>query len=173
MSTLRKRPLKDLLCHETEKPVLEQLYLQHRVATDQLRRCPAVLKRLTDQFNAAVGRDYSESLLLRYMVNRRKQTDWPNLGTTAIKLANAAELLSSTELLVLQQIYLEIDRPSDELLFESSCARLVSKRFREETGRAVAGSILVAVIIAKRKRREWLCIRDDSKSAFSDIGLIG
>lgn len=173
MSKLRRQPLKDLLCRETEKPVLEQLYLQHKVAIDQLRRCPAVLSRLTAQFNAAVGGDYSESLLLRYMVNRRKEPDWPRLGTSAIKLAGVGESLSLAELVVLEQIYREIDRPSDELFLEKSCARLVSKRFREETGRAVAGSLLVAVIVAKRKRGEWVCICDESKSAFSDIYLIG
>ena len=115
--------IKDLLHPEVEKPVLEQLYLAHGVATDQLRRAPQVLMEITDGFNHITGRDIDPGLLLRYMFNRRKASDWPKLGPKARKFGSVLHELTPPQLEFLRQIYLELDIPSDEFLFKTSIFR--------------------------------------------------
>jgi len=152
--------VKDLLHREIEKPVLEQLYIAHGVATDQLRRDPETLCQITDAFNHITGQRYDSSTLLRYMINRRKQSDWPRLGTRATKFDSVLNLLSPDQIAVLRQIYLELDIPSDQFLYEPQLIRDIANRFTGLSGTSVPGTTLVAVIIAKRKRGLWVKIRE-------------
>lgn len=161
--------IKDLLHPDVEKPVLEQLYLAHGVATDQLRRAPQVLLEITGSFNHIAGRDLDPGLLLRYMINRRKQKDWPTLGATARRFASVLDELSAGQIETLRQIYLELDVPSDEFLFRVELTRKIENRFTGLTGVRVAGYTLVAAIVAKRKRGLWVKIRDEG---FGDIGQL-
>jgi len=78
----KKQCIGDLLDPDVEKPVLEQLYLERGVATDQLRRAPQVLMQITDAFNHITGHNIDPGLLLRYIINRRKQADWPRPYTS-------------------------------------------------------------------------------------------
>ena len=78
-----KRTIKDLLNRETEKPVLEEIYVEYSVALDQLRRDPGTLNRIVSAFNWATDGEFPPSQLLRYMLNRRKDKDWPTLGKRA------------------------------------------------------------------------------------------
>lgn len=158
--------IKDLLDPNVEKPVLEQLYLGHGVATDQLRRVPRVLLQITQSFNHITGRDLESALLLRYMMNRRKQKDWPTLGATARRFDSVLDELTSAQMETLRQIYLELDIPSDEFLFRVDLTRKIESRFRGLTGVGIPGYTLVAVIVAKRKRGLWVRIRD---VGFGDI----
>jgi len=158
--------IKDLLHPDVEKPVLEQLYLAHGVATDQLRRAPQVLMEITDGFNHVTGRDIDPGLLLRYMINRRKQADWPTLGSKAQKFDSVLNELTPAQLEVLRQIYLELDIPSDEFLFDVELARGIEQRFTGLSGIRIPGYTLVAVIVAKRKRRLWVKIREEH---FGDV----
>ena len=161
--------IKDLLHPDVEKPALEQLYLAHGVATDQLRRAPQVLREITESFNHIAGRDLDQGLLLRYMINRRKQKDWPTLGGTARKFDSVLDELTPSQMETLRQIYLELDIPSDEFLFQTDLTRRIENRFRGLTGTRVPGYTLVAVIVAKRKRGLWVKIRDEG---FGDIGQL-
>jgi hypothetical protein len=161
--------IKDLLHPDVEKPVLEQLYLAHGVATDQLRRVPQVLLEITQSFNHVAGRDLDPALLLRYMINRRKQKDWPTLGAAARKFDSVLDEFTPSQIETLRQIYLELDVPSDEFLFRVELTRAIENRFRGLTGVRIAGYTLVAAIVAKRKRGLWVRIRDEG---FGDIGQL-
>ena len=158
--------IKDLLHPDVEKPVLEQLYLAHGVATDQLRRAPKVLMEIADTFNHVAGRDIEPGLLLRYMINRRKQADWPTLGPKARKFDSVLNELKPKQLEFLRQVYLELDIPSDEFLFKADLTRTIEQRFKGLSGTRIPGYKLVAVIVAKRKRGLWLKIREGQ---FGDI----
>lgn len=162
---MSKQYIYDLLNRDYEKPFLEDLYKEYGIATDQLRREPKILARIVDAFNSARDRDLSPELLLRYMFNRRKAKDWPCLGNSAKKLPATVDILSSDDFAVLRRIYLDLDEPSDELLFKSGLTREVAKRFRNLAGKSVRGSLLIAAIIAKRKRGVWVQIR----KPFGDI----
>jgi len=50
-----RRHIKDLL-DVTEKAVLEKQYSSYRVATDQLRRCPEVMRSIADGFERITSR---------------------------------------------------------------------------------------------------------------------
>jgi len=161
--------IKNLLCCESEKPILEGLYVDFGVPTDQLRRCPDVLRAIVGSFNSLTGNAFDAPTLLRYMFNRRKDGDWPRLGATARRFHSPADELSEAEIEALKAVYLEIDSTSDELQFNPGLLRTISRRFRETTGRTVSGSVLVAVILAKRKRGDWPTIRLLEASAFTDL----
>lgn len=163
--------LKDLLSPD-QKASLEAIYLSREVATDQLRRVPSVLAEILDAFHAATGRvEIDASLLLRYIFNRRKLKDWPRLGKRAGKFEPVESMLTASELSALQTIYEGMDETADNLLFSAGMLRRVAQQFREATGNAIAGSVLVAVIVAKRKRGLWVCLRKGEK-AFGDIGEV-
>jgi hypothetical protein len=161
--------IKDLLDPDVEKPVLEQLYLAHGVATDQLRRVPQVLLEMTQSFNHITGRDFDSAILLRYMINRRKRKDWPTLGATARRFDSVLDELTAAQTETLRQVYLELDIPSDEFLFRVELTRKIESRFRGLTGVRIPGYTLVAVIVAKRKRGLWVRIRDEG---FGDIAAL-
>ncbi len=161
--------IKDLLHPDVEKPVLEQLYLAHGVATDQLRRVPHVLLEITGSFNHITGRGLEPGVLLRYMINRRKQKDWPTLGTTARKFESVSDEFTPPQMEILRQIYLELDVPSDEFLFKVDLTREIENRFRGLSGVRIPGYTLVAAIVAKRKRGLWVKIREEG---FGDIAQL-
>lgn len=163
--------LQDLLTPD-HKASAEAIYLSRGVATDQLRRAPAVLAEILDAFHAATGRvDIDAGLLLRYIFNRRKLKDWPKLGKSAEKFEPVESMLSASELAALQTIYESMDETSDNLLFSGGMMRRIAQQFKEMTGNAVSGSVLVAVIVAKRKRGQWVCLRKGER-AFGDIAEV-
>lgn len=160
-----------------EKLCLEGLYLHHGVATDQLRRIPAVLNAITGAFNRITGQETDAPTLHRYMVNRRKNKDWPCLGDKARKFSPPADEFDEDQIAVLEAIYIEINKTSDELLFSPKTAKLLSDRFAKEIGEIVPGHKLIAAIFQKRKRGEWACIREGVKkpavaAPFSDIPIV-
>lgn len=166
MRSQTNKAIKDLLCRETEKPVLEQLYIDHAVPSGQLRRDSKTLTAITTTFNRIASRDLDEGTLLRYIFNRRKQRDWPRLESRAKKFTSAVHFVAAEHEPILQKIYEQLDESSDDILFDKSVIRTLAQRFHEETDTFVSGPHIVAFIFAKRKRGEWVKTR---KTAFSDI----
>jgi hypothetical protein len=169
------RKLKDLLDRFTEKPVLENLYVAQAVALDQFRRTPEALDAIAAAFNRVTSRDadpLSPGLLLRYMMNRRKEKDWPKLGTAARKFPMVRDLLSERQTEALRQVYLALDETSDEFLFRPRLLHKLEDLFERQVGTRVAGSTLVAVIMGKRKHGEWEKIRATAPGVFSDIAIV-
>lgn len=163
-----RRRMADFLDREVEKPLLEAIYDEYGVATDQLRRQPQILRRITDAFNRIASRDFEPRELLRYMINRRKAGDWIRLGGRARRFPPLYFALPEQQVERLKQIYLSLDLPSDEFLFRPREMARLSDLFFAATGRRVAGATLVGLIVARRKRGEWPTIR----TAFGDIGDI-
>jgi len=171
MSTEIGMTLSSLLTPD-QKESLEAIYLSKEVATDQLRRAPSVLAEIVDAFHAATGRtDIDPGLLLRYIFNRRKLKDWPRLGKRAHRFVSVVGELTERQTAALRIVYESLDETSDKLLFSTALIRRIASMFRESTGTAVAGSLLVAVIVAKRKRGEWVRIRSGERS-FGDIAEV-
>lgn len=158
------------------KLCLEELYLLHAVATDQLKRASGVLNRIVSTFNGLCDTSFEADTLLRYMINRRKNKDWPCLGERARRFEPAVHLLTASQLKTLEAIYVELDITSDEYLFGQAFAKDLVKEFGKRTGSIMPAATLVAVIFGKRKRGEWVCIREEiakenksAAGAFSDI----
>jgi hypothetical protein len=150
---------------QADKQTLEGLYVAHGVATDQLRRDPTTLSVITRTFNQLTGRDDSSSDLLSYMMNRRKEADWPCLGSSAKRFEPVTELLTDEQLEALRRIYITMDIPSDQYMCRNALARRIADLFHASTRAKVSPQVLVAVIVAKRKRGLWVRIRD----AFGDL----
>lgn len=151
-----------------DKEILEGLYLTHCVATDQLRRDPRTLTIITRTFNQMTGRDESSNDLLSYMMNRRKDADWPRLGNQAKRFEPVTELLTEAQLEVLRHIYVTMDIPSDQYVCRATLSHRIADLFQAGTGVSVSPQTLVAIIVAKRKRGVWVRIRD----AFGDLGQV-
>ncbi len=98
----------------------------------------------------------------------RKVADWPKLGAKAKKFHSVLNLLTSEELATLRQVYLDLDRTSDEYLFDRQMMDDLANRFKGLTGKRISGSVLAAVIVAQRKRGNWVKIREP----FGDIQAI-
>ncbi len=174
---MRSRPptLKSLFAPDA-KAALEQLYVAQRVPTDQLKREQTLLRQLAESFKAVTGIEADPDTLLRYMINRRKKKDWPKLGAAAIRFTSLLNVVTPSELDVLKELYVSMDVASDNLLFMPSLAEALAVRFRSRTGRSLPSHILVAVIVAHRKRGSWPEIsgpQPDKKLApFSDIAEV-
>jgi hypothetical protein len=151
-----------------DKDTLEGLYLTHAVATDQLRRDPETLSVITRTFNQLTGRNDSSSDLLSYMMNRRKGADWPRLGSAAKQFEPVTDTLTDEQLEALRRIYVTMDIPSDQYVCRATLAKQIADSFESITGTRIAAQILVAVIVAKRKRGVWVRIRD----AFGDLDQV-
>ncbi len=82
------------------------------------------------------------------------------LGPKAKTFPSVLNSLSTTEFETLKQIYCDLDVTSDALLFDSDQIQQIARRFKDLTGRTINGTILVAAIIAKRKRGLWVRIRE-------------
>jgi hypothetical protein len=169
----RRKPIKDLLDPILEKPVLEKLYLSYRVATDQLRRCPEVLQAIADGFERITSRRIDAGTLLRYMLNRRKDSDWPKLGDNAKRFGTSLlDLLPEGFVNTLKRIYVAIDIPLDEYLFRRKLVTELERQYAAETGSSESGNVLVAVMMAYRKRGLWPTIREATAERlrpFADI----
>ncbi len=162
---LTRRPIKDLLDRDVEKPLLEKIYETNAVATGQLRRDPVTLLRITAGFNNLTSRNLDPDTLLRYMFNRRKAADWPRLGKKAKKFVSVLDLLTDSQLAILKRIYIDLDETSDNILFSPEAMDAIAQRFHGLAGKHIPGYQLVAVIFAKRKRGAWVKIRED----FADV----
>ena len=168
-----KKPIKDLLDREVEKPVLQRFYLTYRVATDQLCRCPEVLQSIADGFERVTSHRIDPGTLLRYMVNRRKEADWPTLGAQAKRISTSLlDLLPANSVDELKRIYESIDIPLDEYLFRRKLVLEIERRYSLATRSDESGDVLVAVMMAYRKRGMWPTIREattEKLRAFADI----
>jgi len=168
----RKKPIKDLL-DAPDKSALEKLYLAYKIATDQLRRCPEVLQAIADGFERVGSRRIDSGTLLRYMFNRRKEADWPKLGAKAQRFSTSLlDLLSPDLVDTLRRIYVSIDIPLDEYVFRRKLIAELEKRYAGETRSNESGDVLVAVMMAFRKRGFWPTIREATPEKLQPFGDI-
>ena len=159
-----------------DKSTLEDLYLHYAIPTDQLKRNRVVLGRIGASFRRATGLDDSNDEILRYMINRRKNKDWPKLGERAKRFPPALKELLEGEISVLCTLYKTINVPLDEFLLREDLPRRLVEMFSAKTGRIVTDATLVAAMMSYRKRGLLPCLESEKvakpksqKRAFSDI----
>jgi hypothetical protein len=159
-----------------DKSCLEELYLHYAVPTDQLKRNSIVLGRITAAFNRLTGRDDEAAELLRYMINRRKNADWPRLENRAKRFSSAMKELLDGEVHVLVGAYVGIDVPLDEYLLRDDLGARLAEGFTRATKRTLPTSILVAALMAYRKRGFLPCLVEvktaGASKPFADIKVV-
>jgi hypothetical protein len=164
-----------------EKRTLEELYIRKRVPTDQFKERPDALAMLVDDWCKLTGRVEAVDEVARYMINRRKNHDWPTLGDDHLPSPQHEEL-TADERDILVQIYVEdvlvFGRASDILSSDEQIRDLVSREFAAKTNRIVPGLRLAAILEAMRKGgllplladipNDQMRVHEDG-AAFSDI----
>jgi hypothetical protein len=150
----KKRRSISLLPHERQ--VLEGLYLHFRIPIDQYEARPAELAELTQEFNDLTGRVEVSGELIRYMRNRRKNSDWPTLDGNHLS-APSLSPLSADETVLLIEIYKAnvtdvFANCTDVLAHDQKLADLIVSEFAQAAGRVVPSHTLVPKLTALRKR---------------------
>lgn len=155
---------------------LRQLYVDKSIPSDQYERRPTERRNFVEIWNALTGRADSEEDVMHYIITKRKQSKWPTLNGTHLKMASVKDdFLTPPQWAALRQAYsmVLLDRGigSDNLRFDRSLGRELAKIFRKLTGRTESPATLLAAIEARRKRGEWLTRSGDV--GFGDIGEVG
>ncbi len=156
-----------------DKEMLMFLYVRQRIPTDQYKRRPEDLRKLTDRFNALAERNDKADDLLHFMISQRKQGKWPKLGTSHRKLARVPlDLLTADEWKILDEIYLDMNVGSDNYAYNVELRSELARRFSVSASCFVPARTLCAGL--ERRRKEGLLPRltDKPEKAFGDIDTV-
>ncbi len=153
---------------------MEGLYLHFRIPIDQYEARHKELAELTQEFNDLTGRVEASGELIRFMRNRRKNSDWPTLDGNHLT-APTLPPLTAAETILLIQIYKAnvtdvFANCTDALAHNQELADLIVSEFSQAAGRVVPANILVPKLTALRKRG-MLDKIDKSQSDEGDIGF--
>jgi hypothetical protein len=111
------------------------------------------------------------------MTTKRKQKLWVRFDGDHEPQPDLAQQFSNEEWATLTEIYEDTlvaqDVGSDNLAFDDNLAACVSNEFRRRTGRSVPGRVLLAAIMDRRKRGEWVKLGAGAGGIeFSDIDQV-
>ncbi len=156
-----------------EEGMLKFLYVRQNIPTDQYKRRPEALRKLTEGFNALTERSDEPDDLLHFMINRRKKGKWPTLGTGHKKLDSIPyDVMTPDEWKILEEIYLDLYKGSDNYAYDSDLRRELSRRFSTSVGRFVSGRTLCAALERIRKAGILPKLTDQPIVPFADIDSV-
>jgi hypothetical protein len=162
-----------LLPHE--RKVLEDLYLQFRIPVDQFESRPDELAKFTQEFNELTGRVEVSGELIRFMRNRRKNSDWLTLDGNHL-VTPPLPPLTAEETILLIQIYKAnvtdvFGNCTDVLAHNSDIADIIVSEFAQAAGRVVPAHVLVTKLTALRKRGMLDRVEDSKSADDGDVGF--
>ncbi len=156
-----------------EKEMLNFLYVRQKIPTDQYKRRPEELRKLTDRFNALTERNDKADDLLHFMITQRKQGKWPKLGTAHRKLARVQlDLLTAEEWKILDEIYLDMNVGSDNYAYNVELRRELARRFSASACRLLPARTLCAALERRRKEGSLPRLTDKPAKPFGDIDAV-
>ena len=156
-----------------DKEMLKFLYVRQKIPTDQYKRRPEALRKLTDRFNALTERNDKADDLLHFMISQRKQGKWPKLGTAHRKLARVPlDLMTAEEWKILDEIYLDINVGSDNYAYNGDLRRELARRFSASAGRFLPARTLCAALERRRKEGTLPRLTDKPEKPFGDIDAV-
>jgi hypothetical protein len=156
-----------------EEDMLKFLYIRANIPTDQYKRRPGELRKLADEFNALTERNDDPDDILHFIITQRKQKKWPTLGAGHKKLQSISpETLTSDDWRILEQIYLDMNKGSDNYAFNSDLRSELPRRFAVATGRVVAARTLCAMLEVKRKDGSLPRLTVQPPEPFADMDSI-
>lgn len=174
---MKRKKAMPLSCREVA--LLQDLYLEFRIPSDQYKRRPRAAARLLRRWNTASGRSDCWENVIHYIISKRKQKKWVTFGDNYLQLAEPNwQVLNEQEWTALEQAYCEVllakDLASDNLVYDLNLATAVADRFAVLSGRAMDRMDLAALVMSKRKRGEWVRLKPNAESSlgFSDIDEI-
>lgn len=142
---------------------LREMYVAWNIPTDQYKRRPEAAQRFIVFWYTWTGRTDSWGEVLHYMMTKRKGGTWPCLGDGHERLADLPRrTLSDAEWRHLEAAYTAVVvqqlHGSDELLYSETVSAALSREFARLSGRVVSGSTLAGLVLARRKRGEWVTV---------------
>lgn len=156
-----------------EKEMLKFLYVRQKIPTDQYKRRPEELRKLTDRFNALTERNDKADDLLHFMISQRKQGKWPKLGSAHRKLARVPlDLMTAEKWKILDEIYLDINVGSDNYAYNVELRRELARRFSISAGRLLPARKLCAALERRRKEGSLPRLSDKPEKPFGDIDAV-
>ena len=156
-----------------EEETLKFLYVRQNIPTDQYKRRPETLTKLTQGFNALTERSDGPDDLLHFMINRRKAGKWPKLGAAHKTLPCVPEdIFTPDEWTILDEIYIDINKGSDNYAYDATLRRELARRFSALVGRLVPGRTLSAVLERRRKAGLLPKLTVQAEEPFADIDSV-
>ena len=156
-----------------DKETLKFLYGRQKIPTDQYKRRPEALRKLTDRFNSLTERNDKADDLLHFMISQRKQGKWPKLGTAHKKLARVPlDLMAAEEWKILDEIYLDMNVGSDNYAYNVELRRELARRFSASAGRLLPARTLCAALERRRKEGSLPRLSDKPEIPFGDIDAV-
>jgi hypothetical protein len=165
--------------------LLRRLYVQFKIPTDQFKRRPEDFQNFVQMWNDLSGRSDTAGDVLHYMVTKRKagarlNPRWPVFDGNHRTAPSTSHLFNEKEWAIIEEIYrreiLSLGIGTDSLAFDEELADRVAEAFARRTGRIIPPLIVAAAIEARRKRGEWLTLRDDfvdPNIGFGDLDELG
>jgi hypothetical protein len=156
-----------------DKEILKFLYVREKTPTDQYKRRPEALRKLTDRFNSLTERNDKPDDLLHFMISQRKQGKWPKLGTAHRKLGRVPlDLLTADEWKILDEIYLDMNKGSDNYAYNVELRRELAAGFSARAGRFLPARTLCAALERRRKEGSLPRLTDKPEKPFGDIDAV-
>lgn len=164
--------------------LLRRQYTTWRIPTDQFKKRPEDLAKYMEMWNNLSERDDAPEDILHYMITKRKAGErliprWPVFEGKHRTAPTTSGLLNEKEWKILEQVCLDelIARGlgTDNLAYRPELCDIIEEEFARRAGRVIPGLLLAAAIEARRKRGEWLTLRDDYNDpdvGFGDIDEI-
>ncbi len=155
--------------------LLQSLYLEFRIPSDQYKRRPRDAQRFLRRWNALSGRADLWEDVIHFIITRRKRKRWVVLGDDYIPLAEPDwDTLNVAEWTALECAYRKVvlaqDIASDNLVYDPLLAAALAREFAALTGRSLPSAILIALVMSKRKRGEWARLTPTPEGiGFSDM----
>jgi hypothetical protein len=107
------------------------------------------------------------------MITQRKQKKWPTLGDGHKKLQSVPlETLTSDDWQILEQIYLDMNKGSDNYAFNADLRSELSRRFAVATGRVVDSRTLCVMLEIKRKDGSLPRLTEEPPEPFADMDSV-
>lgn len=154
--------------------LLQHLYLEFGIPSDQYKRRPKERAQFTTRWNDLSERNDSPEDLLHFIVTRRKNKQWVTFGGTHKRLESMPDdFLSRKEWKQLEMAFVNVvsskGKGSDNLVFDTNLSKELAKAFALLSGRIINAGLLTAAIEAKRKRGEWVTLPKNADRGFDDF----
>jgi len=162
-----------------EDSLLRYLYRQYRIPIEQFLQRPNDLSEFVELWNRATSRNDTADELIHYMMTRRKDSrrgGWVTFKGKHQRVRSPGNsVLTPDEWSYIVDILQERRVTADNLATDHSLAQELNKRFALKFGRTIPISLLVASVIAKRKRGTLPKLGrkdDDQDMGFRDIDAV-
>lgn len=154
-----------------EEHLLQILYKQFGITTDNFPRFPDSLDEFTETFNSLAGRVDTAPELLHFMITRRKGGEWVKLGrkTQGDRRQSASHVFTDHDWEHIDAVYEEFQIPSDNFSLDPDLSKKLQDEFARRSGRIVPAMVISAAMVTRRKAGKLTTLKP--KASEKDLGF--